>query len=503
MLINITGGGNKLQAAVNDANSGDIIQVGDGVYTGGLNFGTKSGITLRAANYAPAARTVDGEPSKVYLEGGVVTGGRAIKLMGFTVRKAPGLLQRAAVVCGPDWEMSDVLVSNNESVGISVTSGCKMLRVCAADNGYLGWGCGTPSDTSPKLQNILLTDCSSVRNNTGRVNPQWAGLGNAVQIGGKWFVNPTWEGGGAKFTMVNNLTIDGGVWNDNVGPGLWLDVYTEDVWIKNLEATRNKGLQATWQGPGVAVEIPRGKANRGVTTIDNIYAHDNTGSDLALWEAPYTVVTRSHFTKNVEFRDLGDRQWNKSEHITVSDNFFYGNAGLSYWEHIDTPELRKARSIVTDPNTYKLPGPPTWKPKDGAPVPTPIPGPEKPPVSNEAKVLKTEIDAAGRKWEILDNGKLRMSDNNRINFVRPESDGVTDGRVIDGIFFQKANSGVWKYQAATDNWQSPPLTDFPAPTPTPPPSIDDPIVKVETTIVNTHASGKQTKWTGQLNSSTA
>lgn len=344
----------NLQLTINTSRPGDVLILADGAYAGPISFAGKSGITVIAEHYGQA-----------YIQGGQVSGGDHITLKGLVIQRVKTNLQQGAVVAGPDWRMEDCLVRDNESLGVSVGPGCYLLRVQSVHNGYMGFGCGGDA----VFRGPTLKDCVSARNNTGLGDPIWKDRSEAVFKDGKWFVNPTWEAGGGKFCFADGLVIDGLKSCANVGPGIWLDVYDRKATIRNCESYGNRGLQHDWQGAGIAVEICDGP-----TLIENNYCHDNTGSNLAIWESKKVTARNNIFVGGgVEFRDLSRGDYRCEDVILDANQFFGPQAGITYWKNL-TPRIRLQRRLVEQNNRMNLDTLPQWKPlPQSSPSTQPLP----------------------------------------------------------------------------------------------------------------------------------
>ncbi len=98
---------------------------------------------------------------------------------------------------GPGWNIQSVEVTRNHGLGIRTNSGAVVEGSYVHFNGSVGIG-GSNADS------ILIENNEISSNN-------YAG-----------YLHP-WECGGAKFSGMNRLTVDGNRVHDNQGPGLWTD----------------------------------------------------------------------------------------------------------------------------------------------------------------------------------------------------------------------------------------------------------------------------------------
>jgi hypothetical protein len=154
----------------------------------------------------------------------------------------------------------------------------------------------------------------------------------------------------------------------NGGPGLWWDVYDRKVDAVDCESYSNFGVTAAWEGCGYATEICFGP-----TTFTTCYAHDNTGSDFAVWEAKNTTIKDCVSTgSGIELRNIGgDRGGAKMadrtkgwyvQNLTISGHRFY-NAGRTFWS-INSPFPGQISNITELGSARGLSLPATWATSD-------------------------------------------------------------------------------------------------------------------------------------------
>ncbi|HYC33614.1 MAG TPA: right-handed parallel beta-helix repeat-containing protein [Gemmatimonadales bacterium] len=199
---------------------------------------------------------------------------------------------------GSGWTVSDNELRWNHGTGLKLGSGMRALRNNSHHNGHLGMN-GTG------ISDALVENNEIAYNNT-------AG-----------FRATGFSGGGAKFTKTTRLTIRGNRVHDNVGKGLWTDIYNRYVLYENNVVTNNdlmgifhevgydavirnntvegngfKVPAGTMRGGGIAVvsssnveiygnivrnnqhgisvnQDNRGSGPYGVLEVKNLYVHDN------------------------------------------------------------------------------------------------------------------------------------------------------------------------------------------------------------------------------------
>ena len=110
---------------------------------------------------------------------------------------------------GLNWVVDGVEARLNHGGGIHLTDGAVIRNSYFHHNGQQGMTADALLVASP---GILMEDTEISFNNTARFNLDW-------------------EGGGNKF-VGSNITIRNNYSHDNYGPGIWIDVFSENVLIE-------------------------------------------------------------------------------------------------------------------------------------------------------------------------------------------------------------------------------------------------------------------------------
>ncbi|MEM8552142.1 MAG: right-handed parallel beta-helix repeat-containing protein [Pseudomonadota bacterium] len=141
---------------------------------------------------------------------------RGVTISNLTIEQFSAPVQRGAIQGGEAWTVEHTLIRNNFGVGVTVKGGSRLYRNAVCGNGQLGIG-GNGAD--------ITVEANFLHRNGG-----WAGI------------DPLWEGGGAKFSKTNNLTLRYNLVTHNIGPGLWTDIdnvmtlYERNTVMDNLHA---------------------------------------------------------------------------------------------------------------------------------------------------------------------------------------------------------------------------------------------------------------------------
>lgn len=235
----------------------------------------------------------NGGPGKVRLSNAIV---RGIVVQNVINQGLQG--NGAVVVMNSNSKLVDSVVQDNQSVGITfpassataLPNNVSLIRSITQRNGYMGWGGG--------IKNGLIKNSITRFNNRGYANPPWKSdsaakfttiTGDPVK---KYYIAPVWEAGGGKIVFSDNLLIDHVTADDNVGPGIWFDVYNVNVKVTNSEAHHNPGLSGDgepWIGQGIVTEL----ANAGSVLFDHNWVHDNEGSGIAVMETSNVTVSNN------------------------------------------------------------------------------------------------------------------------------------------------------------------------------------------------------------------
>jgi len=170
-----------------------------------------------------------------------------------------------------DWKLRNLDISGNLGAGVILSSGVQVLDSVIADNAHIGIG-GAFID-------FAVIDNVEVRGN-GKNNP------DIVQNN---------HSGGLKITRSTNLHILNSTFDDNFGPGIWLDIYTWGVRVIN-NVTTNNSFHGIFQEISWASEI------RNNTSVAN------DGFDLFVAETGgYRLSNTPDEVRNVvEHNKLGD-----------------------------------------------------------------------------------------------------------------------------------------------------------------------------------------------------
>jgi parallel beta-helix repeat protein len=300
--------GQSIQQAVDQAAPGTIISLAAGTYDGNVNI-THSGTPDQPV-------TLQGQAgAKVFINGWIHGSAQYLTLKGFVIHFVRNQLQNenAALCTNTGWTVQDVTVEKCAGTGIGVFGDDVLLqRVSSRTNGQNGIG-GTG------CSNVTIQDSAIAFNNRGIVNPPWAGKANTVQIDGKWFADPQWEGGGGKWQNASHVLIQRIRCFGNGGPGIWLDGYNADVTVSDSKIFGNVNVTQPWQGIGISSEI-----NTGPISIVNNTIYSNQHAGIAVQESTDALVQgNSLYNDGIELRAMSNRPVSL-ENTTISDNYMSG-----------------------------------------------------------------------------------------------------------------------------------------------------------------------------------
>lgn len=348
--------GNGLQAAIASAPDGSTITLVAGDYTGGINTSGKSGLVIQGPGILRG--------SQVVLAGNECTL-RGVQVIGARTSWYTG----AVLITGKGNTLEDVHVHDNESLGIDISGGdaTTLRRVKSNHNGNLGLNTGSPA-AGNNVEGLVIEDSEFDGNNYGMTNPVWAGVdaGKVKQVNGLWYRLPGDAAGGAKICNAHDVIVRRSRFRNNKGPGLWFDVYCGKKQVIDCEATGNHNIpnDPGWTAPGVAIELE----NAGTTLIENLHSRDNTGSEVAIWEARNVTVRNSLMGGNIELRDLGGGRENyRPMNIRLEGLKLTGQ--VSYWND-------RTKAQVVEVGVQKgLASLPAWSMPGSTDTPTTSPTP--------------------------------------------------------------------------------------------------------------------------------
>ncbi len=267
-VIHVPGDQPTIQAAINVAVNGDIVQVDPGTYVENIDFHGKA-ITVAGAQSDLTQQTtiIDGN-----LSGPVVTfasgEGPQSVLTGFTIRNGSAHVS-------PNYDGGGIRISNSSpTVRINIITGNQ-----AAGNGggiYSSFG-------SPRIEGNLVT-------NNGQMQGYSGGVGGGVFIGGQSAAQlihnriennseQQGEGGGVTLFAAGTPLLDGNVISGNSsteGGGIWIVNNSDALLINNLVTGNNAPV-----GGGLYWTIPSG--NRGPYLINNTFSQNSAAQGSALY----------------------------------------------------------------------------------------------------------------------------------------------------------------------------------------------------------------------------
>jgi parallel beta-helix repeat protein len=329
----------SIGAAVHQARPGDVVLIEPGTY--------HETIDLRRSGTADAPITLAARtPGTVTLDGTglpYVLGGTAshIRIQSLTINHCANDLATGAVRVASGWNLTDVVVQNTDGAGILVYgAGVTLTRVTAQSNGQQGVGGSNCSD-------VLLKDCITRNNNTGMADPVWKGSEHAIEINGKWFVDPLWEAGAGKWTRTRRVTLDGVQSYGNGGPGVWFDYENADVVVRNSSVHDNHSVRTEFEATGINIELTAGG-----TLLENNTVFDNPGGNIVL-ESSRNVTARGNTVRG-SFVGLND--WFRGDAYTMRNITFTGNRFEETSVRTGGPGWSAAsvrhKAIKFDENTY-------------------------------------------------------------------------------------------------------------------------------------------------------
>ncbi|MEX6505857.1 right-handed parallel beta-helix repeat-containing protein [Jiella sp. M17.18] len=166
----------------------------------------------------PAGHTVEAGNASAAFD----SNSTGVTVQNLTIQKFDAPTQHGAIQGGENWTVANNEVRLNYGVGITVQGGSTISGNDVHDNGEMGLG--------GNGDNITVT-------------------GNDIHANGGWSgIDPTWEGGGAKFAQTDNLVVRDNYSHDNHGLGLWTD-------IDNIHTLYEGNLVVNNDNGGISHEI--------------------------------------------------------------------------------------------------------------------------------------------------------------------------------------------------------------------------------------------------------
>jgi nitrous oxidase accessory protein NosD len=142
--------------------------------------------------------------------------------------------------------------------------------------------------------------------------------------------DPEWEAGGLKATVQTGMVLAGNTVYDNHGPGLWCDIYCQDLTVQDNHVYGNTHA-------GIMVEVSTGAEITGNAVWDNGW-----GKDIWGWGAGILLSSSGgdHVADNVV-------AWNASGISVISQD-------RQDWKHSATHDVVQDNVIVGEPGQYLL-----------------------------------------------------------------------------------------------------------------------------------------------------
>jgi hypothetical protein len=235
-----------------------------------------------------------------------------VTLTNLAVRHCANIAQGGAAV---QLNGSSYATLNNLDVAYASAAGLDIFGGYHVVNGGAVHHCGQLGVTG-RGYGVTLSGAAIYANNTRGYDPAWEAGGTKFHQGGADPSNPPWQG----------VTITGCTVYENVGPGLWVDVWGNGYLIDactvysngwqgiNVELSKNvevKNCKVYRNGHGIAnaphgrVEPPQWGLGAGIYVLacDNVNVHDN----ICAWNADGITVWQ-------------DARWTPMETVSVDDN---------------------------------------------------------------------------------------------------------------------------------------------------------------------------------------
>jgi parallel beta-helix repeat protein len=238
----------SLQALVNAAPAGSVLTVPPCVYRQSISV--KKPLTINGYGAVIDGRDVTG---KVVRATWMTISADDVTVAGFTMRYARNAPQTGAlrVTKGRSnvvLDHLDLSFATGAAVSFGDANQSSLIDSTVHDNGQLGVHLG--GDGGGVGLGNRVAGSHIYHNNTAGFDPEW-------------------EAGGLKATQQTGLVLEDNEVDDNVGPGLWCDIYCSDVVVRN-----NRVHDNTYAG--IMFEVSTGA---------RIYGNDvwSNGSGKAVW----------------------------------------------------------------------------------------------------------------------------------------------------------------------------------------------------------------------------
>ncbi len=328
--------------AVSVAGPGSVVFFQPGTYSAGVSL-TRSGTATAPITFEANPGTVVFDAAgKDFIFVAGWQGPRYITVRGIAFANAVDAgssNDRAAVRLDNNWTLIDCVIRNNGGGGLSVSSGqghasnVTLTRVQSYANGRFGIG-GSWS------QNLLIED-SVIRDNN-------------------WLKDS--NGGGGKFTRTESAVFDNVKIANNIGSGIYFDVYNLNVTIRNSEVYGNRSATRTGlptvDGCGINFEISGSNAVEGGSLsgvgygnilLENNNVHDNDVTGILCY-ASFNMTLQGNTLGNnrIELKD-GGRDPYLLKNLTITGNRF-NNATITADSAVSSNY--RSRNFVIDRNTY-------------------------------------------------------------------------------------------------------------------------------------------------------
>lgn len=129
-----------------------------------------------------------------------------------------------------------------------------------------------------------------------------------------------------KFLFTDGMVVDNLVSENNYGPGFWFDWENKNFVIKNSIVRNNKGVNNSWEGPGMWIE--GNPASNG--KIFNNQFIGNAGAGLGILESNQIEVYHNVFKNNdicIELRNMDRGADRRIENLSIHDNLCGNSTG--------------------------------------------------------------------------------------------------------------------------------------------------------------------------------